>query len=396
MAISWESATHGLLKSWQVRFQVNPFGFNQVKDDVFTGDSPQIFYQPDREIIGNAVSAAYDQATDYLGYSISPQFIAGEMLSFDAPFPLSTLTASTRHFLTAQGLIQGFGKAVRKTATISSITEFKEPARAPADNRVKIVLTANQSDVPDIDEAIQRPMIYFKPAKVNIDGNAFAQYDERLELPVLSATYTLADGTYTITIYTHKADHASPAKQLGARRRSGGGWVDNALDISDDDNYLLATEDFDVGIITRDTSHGEILSYDGGALVRNPVSLEAVNSEAGIFRVLRPANLSGNRLVHALVINYEAGLPLNRMRFDSQLELAVLRLANAGFAHAKSKFSAKAFAILQDDFVDIFDTTSEIQLPVTDRRIVNLGTKRGHFEAYNVFRDRHLPERGKF
>ena len=143
-----------------------------------------------------------------------------------------------------------------------------------------------------------------------------------------------------------------------------------------------------------------LLSYsnDGRSKVETPVNAILINADLGRFRLTRqtPGQTLSINNPFAVRVNYEAGYPMQNSRIDLELELAALRLANADFAFEQGIFRDSAFANFQDDFVDLFDRASDTQIPVIDRRLLDLGSKRGHYEAYNVFKRRNTPGKGAF
>ena len=84
MAYSFYHNHHGLLDRWAIRMGQNQYTFNQLKEPSSGSTSvvrnSKVFHQVHREMVAEALSRAFDEVSDLLGYFPQPTFIEREVI----------------------------------------------------------------------------------------------------------------------------------------------------------------------------------------------------------------------------------------------------------------------------------------------------------------------------
>ena len=417
MPISFAVDSHGLLKRWQVRFQEDPFTFNQVTSPGDGAPFPDghltVYVQEDRERLAQAIHNAFNIMAFWLGYFPKPMWVEDEVIDFS-----SNDYWYDQRLRLDKAWLDDFGKRRQIPLTVSSVSKGKKTGATYQDYPKQYRNAGNMEVSPDdlatISITLDKDMtvdeladlhLFFNPA-ATVSGDRvffshFQDYDPRLEIIPLGA----AQGTDwgmgdDLDLAVDIADIVNP--KLWQRPYAGQDrYMYSPFDKEDDPiSYFAEAGDANKFLACRDEMDKEsavtLLSLpssgDSAAPVETPGEAIIENKESSEFRVRVKAGHSPPSDPYAVRVSYRSGLPLQHGQMDPELELALFRLVNANTVFRDLHLNNRPGKTFPRDWEEMFEDTDAFAYMTLP--IAALGTKRGHYEAFTVIQRRADPNKG--
>lgn len=364
MAVSKQTYCHDLLHRWQVRMQENIWNFNQVRDDSFSKTFDGVYVQDDRETIAHALTEAFESARYYLGYYPQPTYVENEIIYLNEfeYFESQVLSLDTRHLV-------NFG--TRATTLIESDASITYSDNADADAIHETATITVSTSVTDTSEI----QVFYRVS----DGAPSAAH-KQWRIP--TQTISISSGTATITI--HRANLASPTLWLTQyntdETRNEGDISNGSSDfVTAVDVYRVYTDSTNaVKVLSEPTSSDD---YTVNETTVNPVILDAFETR---FKVKTSSNVALSNTPYAVKVSYQAGLALNNGLMNQAIEQAIIRLANTNRSLSSNPMSHHAKNMWKFDREELF--VNNVPFNQLQDYMNPLGTRRGHLEAWIVFK----------
>ena len=360
MPVSMETNCHDLLHRWQIRMLESDWNFNQALDDTvqsFKG----VYLQHDREVIAHALTAAFDTAASYLGFFPQPTYVEDQQISIDADLPWwkQDINLYTRHLVT-------FGRRKYSEISYNQSYSFLDEEEEDSINDIAHITVTTSVDVNEI-------QVFYR-----VDDGATSQANRRWRIPVHRMSKD--SETNQVDIYIKLANIVKP-DVWDNTFRSGGQRYSVNRELSDS-----FVSHVDVCRVYTDSSDAvRLLSY--------PDSESTEIIETSVDPIVKNHHYTDFRLAHktlsvkkpfAIKVSYLSGHPLTRLGvMNSQLETAIIRLANTDLSMIALPLSHLSEMAWRDDREKLFNTSQRF-VPIDYAN--PLGVLRGHFDAWIILK----------
>ncbi|TXH48259.1 MAG: hypothetical protein E6Q97_25080 [Desulfurellales bacterium] len=373
MAVS-EFYTWGLLNAWQRRMVEDIWRFNQILGTGVAQTSCEVYNQPDREIIADALYSAVQTFIEYAHYYPKPTWVVAERVPFGRGTPWQRQILHTKY-----GYLVEFGARATTLIQANATVVYSDSDGDGIDDTATITVTTTV----DADEI----EVFFRTA----DGAPGAA-DERWQIEPL--TVTKSGNTATIT--GHRAlfvDYNdvwnTPWTPPNFVNRYAGSTATAGDFVTAVDVYRVYADSTDAVQLLTDSWLDCCGSSDYSTFNSEDGVVQIVDSVNGSFR-LRADSLTCWRQPELALISYRAGYPMSGGYMNRQLETALIRFANTLMGEDLCSYCDRTRSLWDNDRQAM---PAEL---LTPNLIGNpFGIMRGQLEAWRIVRDKALGAGGK-
>jgi hypothetical protein len=316
--------TYGLLDRWRVRFNQQPYQFQQVSDG-YDLAAPTVWIQREREELARSLMAEVEDFNNWVGYNPRPMFHE-EIVRLNPNNNFWNQNLAVSKSLKVIGFGQE-AKTLLGTATISY-----------SGNTATFSLTTDE---------IESGELYVLFQAADVDGNGG---DLRYSIGSLTSYY---DGS-AYQWEGHRSLFVKPTLQNELDSFLNGDPAERNVLNTDASNFVTTV---DIYRVYRDTTvTAKLLSRDGvtNTVLENDINVILTNPEYGQFNVNVDATFSG--IPFAIKVWYEAGKELNESgTMFTPFETMIVRRAKAEFPVSVDQVAYRASANWQNDSTLITD-----------------------------------------
>jgi hypothetical protein len=364
MAVS-AMPTHGLLDYWASRMGVSPWHFNQIKGAglyaPLTDQGADVYTQLERDVIGEGIAVAVQEAAQYLQFYPRPVWFSGEIVPIDR-----TEISNPMRFKTRWKWVNSLGaRAVSLIASNASVT-YSDQDGDGTNETATITVSTSVTDPNEIH-------VFYRVgdrADNRVIFDSADPTDERWRIEPLRVS--VSGGVATLT--GHRSLFVSPALwALPYREPNYNASSKRAGDTSNTGDFVTQV---DVYRVYADSGQAVRLCYidtNGAIQFDTPTNVGIEDQQFGI--VYAKPTLS--RPYEYAVLNYRAGYPENGAQRE-QLRNAIIRLSNCRQPLPPTSNTDRRL------IVDQFDTMVELMGDRPANEPGLFGSKNGELAAARV------------
>ena len=372
MAVSFRQYTNTLLNAWAARTGTSIWQFNQITglgtDAAVSEPGEEVFIQPEREFIADAIAQAYKMIVKECRFRHRPTYVSE--------------TRQIRSMAELRGLrwplesayVDAIGRRGATVISAGATVVYSDVNGGGVDDTATITVATSVTDPAEV-------QVFFKTS----DSRAAAA-DERWQIEPLQVS--IAGGVATIT--GHRALFVNPALWRDPTRSP------NYNNASKNDGDTQDVADFvtqaDVYRIYPDTTNAVV--FNANPFASNPTSSPAgpetfagdaviANGTLGLVWTRVQYGISVTSCPASVTIHYRAGYPLDNFSLlpDRALEAAIIRLTNSLLPDRVPSTEAQTRTWEHDDakLTEAFLASSRFNNP--------FGTKQGAVAAWDIVKE---------
>ena len=378
MSYSLEVNHHQLLNRWRYRMEEDIWNFNQLLNDKVPSFGG-VYVQRERELIAHALADAYEEVVYYLGFNPQPTFIVDQQVDLrdDVAWDRQTLDIDSRY-------LSAFGKRELLSVGELDFENFTQSIDYDGDgfNEVLVHDISLDADLDLFDSyTVENARTYLKPEDhrpihSDIEG------DPLFEVPLHQRGSNARGSQVEWSFHVHVANRVKLSVTNDAI------YLDNngrPYYKRDDDGVFVDEADVFIPYANPDNAV-TLLSwvYDGADsyVAETEVNAIILNKKFGEFRLVLKEDYPPSK-PFAVRVSYMAGFASDiDGGMDSELERAIIQLANTNMVLHELPLSHYTAEIRRSDILELFTTPNHIP-----RELANpLGTRRGHLEAWTIIK----------
>ena len=385
MSYSLEVNHHQLLDRWQYRMEEDIWNFNQILNDKVPSFGG-VYVQRERELIAHALADAYEEVVYYLGYHPQSTYVVDQQIDLrdDVPWDRQSLDIDSRHLLDfgKRTLIRvGELDLTRRARWSSNLINYDGDEFDEVWAYTIHLVEDEHADILD-NYTVDDSRIYLKPED-HRPTHSDLEGDELFEMPIFQRADTSVSSQSTRWTYqVHLANRVKLSVPNDSIYPDNNG---RPYYRRDDDSIYLTEADVFIPYTNPDNSV-MLLSYiHSGAdsyVAETEVNAIILNKQFGEFRLVLKEDYPPGQ-PFAVKVSYLAGFARNiDGAMDSELERAIIQLANTNMVLYNLPLSHYTAEIRRSDILELFANRGHIP-----RELANpLGTRRGHLEAWTIIK----------
>ena len=387
----------------------NPFYFNQVVDNVFTGGNQtrEVYVQAERDGIASSINDAFNAMTHWNGFPMRPQWITGERIRLNPNLPYYRQEIDLEYAHLAE-----VGVRALKELDI----DLFRTERVDGDTIDSVVrLNMDLEDEEEFESEDPEVHLYYHPSYLaNLLPGDYPQGDERLEIVQIAHGRTQIGALaqqWRRTEYYDLADFALPSiwgRPYHADGSLNTGEITRSTDFdTTQDNY----QGFEVYCDEMNEAKLIYLAQDGSGETKEvDCKVEPLNHERGTIKILPPESYELSPYEYfssyypgdtysayrpfSLLVNYRAGYPMPNQEINAELEEALFLIANANLQMEKTHPDNGVSQKLDYAQTDLFQEKNSDFIYFKNYDF-ELGTKRGHYDAWQIMRRHAHMDKGR-